>query len=178
MKRRPRGSGSIMRTPCGEYAIRYGPRAAPKYESGYRTKAEAEQRLTLVRADALRPPAPPATPKALRRMTACAPFKTARMGGGCEACGWKPPEPLTARALHVHHVIQVRDGGDDAETNLLLLCPNHHALAHAARRILSGLTTREAVIAALRRIDPAAERSTEGTQESERDALQRLDLTA
>jgi 5-methylcytosine-specific restriction endonuclease McrA len=33
--------------------------------------------------------------------------------------------------LHAHHVIPLAFGGDDAEANLVLLCPNHHAIAHA-----------------------------------------------
>jgi integrase len=52
MKRRPRGSGTVIREGAG-WAIRYGPRAAKKYEGGFRTRAEAERRLTLVRAEAM-----------------------------------------------------------------------------------------------------------------------------
>lgn len=52
MKRRPRGSGSIRKEGAG-YAIIFGPRKNPTYEAGFRTKAEAEARLTLLRSEAM-----------------------------------------------------------------------------------------------------------------------------
>jgi integrase len=52
MRRRPRGSGTIIRKGSG-WAIRYGPRGRQVYESGFRTRAEAENRLTLLRAEAM-----------------------------------------------------------------------------------------------------------------------------
>lgn len=52
MKRRPRGSGTIRKV-GSLYAVVYGPRSAPQYEGGFRTKAEAERRLTIIRAEAL-----------------------------------------------------------------------------------------------------------------------------
>jgi predicted restriction endonuclease len=32
-------------------------------------------------------------------------------------------------ALEIHHLRPVRLGGDDVVENLILLCPNHHAMA-------------------------------------------------
>lgn len=52
MKRRPRGSGTIRREGPG-FALIYGPRSAPIYEAGFRTKAEAERRIALLRAEAM-----------------------------------------------------------------------------------------------------------------------------
>lgn len=52
MRRRPRGSGTIRREGAS-WAIVYGPRAAPMYETGFRTKAEAERRLTILRAEVM-----------------------------------------------------------------------------------------------------------------------------
>lgn len=52
MRRRPRGSGTIRRV-GSSWAVITGPRARPKYEGGFRTKAEAENRLTLLRAEAM-----------------------------------------------------------------------------------------------------------------------------
>jgi integrase len=52
MKRRPKGSGTIRKR-GGFYSITYGTRAAPQHEGGFRTKAEAERRLTLIRAEAM-----------------------------------------------------------------------------------------------------------------------------
>jgi predicted HNH restriction endonuclease len=54
----------------------------------------------------------------------------------CEACGWRPPSLLDADdLLHAHHVHPVCAGGHDGASNLVLLCPNHHALAHQLGRL-------------------------------------------
>jgi integrase len=52
MRRRPRGSGTIVKK-GRTWGIRYGPRGATTYEGGFRTKLEAEQRLTLLRAESM-----------------------------------------------------------------------------------------------------------------------------
>lgn len=52
MRRRPRGAGTIVKK-GSTFGIRYGPRDASTYEGGFRTRLEAEQRLTLVRAEAM-----------------------------------------------------------------------------------------------------------------------------
>jgi integrase len=52
MRRRPRGSGTIRREGQA-WSIVYGPRSSPTYETGFRTKAEAERRLTLLRAEGM-----------------------------------------------------------------------------------------------------------------------------
>jgi 5-methylcytosine-specific restriction endonuclease McrA len=44
----------------------------------------------------------------------------------CELCGYA----LVPEILCVHHKIEVRDGGSDGEDNLIVLCPNCHALEH------------------------------------------------
>ena len=51
-------------------------------------------------------------------------------GDRCEACGWKAPQ-LLHRLLCVHHIVPVCRGGSHDRENLVLLCPNHHAIAHA-----------------------------------------------
>jgi hypothetical protein len=86
----------------------------------------------------------------------------------CEVCGWKPPDlgprPSHSSIIAVHHVIPDSHGGDDSEDKLVLLCPNHHAIAHAAWRMSlptpsrdrlpwNGPRTRAEVIAELRAID-------------------------
>ena len=52
----------------------------------------------------------------------------------CDVCGWKPPEPVIARGGHLiltaHHVVPLACGGSNREENLVVLCPNHHAIAH------------------------------------------------
>ena len=57
------------------------------------------------------------------------PFRIKAITDTCEYCGWKPPE---ARLLHVHHVTALAAGGSDTPDNIVVLCPNHHALAHYA----------------------------------------------
>lgn len=55
----------------------------------------------------------------------------------CSVCDWKPPGGEW-RMLHAHHVVPVRHGGSDEFSNLILLCPNCHALVH-----LSGVYPRK-----------------------------------
>lgn len=55
----------------------------------------------------------------------------------CDVCNWAPPLELLRgetrmlwRMMHAHHVVPVAAGGADQAGNLVLLCPNCHALAH------------------------------------------------
>lgn len=85
----------------------------------------------------------------------------------CEVCNWGPPPRLKSlgfklEALNIvqgHHIVPVSEGGPDTADNLVLLCPNHHALAHRVCVVYSktgktkywqGPTTREALIYELR----------------------------
>ena len=58
----------------------------------------------------------------------------------CQICDWQAPDFLQAMfgrssfAVNLHHVLPVACGGTDEPENLVLLCPNHHAIAD----ILSG----------------------------------------
>ena len=59
----------------------------------------------------------------------------------CEACGWQEPAAISRRyrsVVQAHHVIPVACGGSDADDNLVLLCPNHHAIAHRVGQVTSG----------------------------------------
>lgn len=49
----------------------------------------------------------------------------------CEVCGWVPRPPLGRRAINAHHLTPTTAGGSDLADNLIPLCPNCHALAHA-----------------------------------------------
>lgn len=60
----------------------------------------------------------------------------------CAVCGWRPPRALAdlgverrSSLLHLHHVVPHSCGGSDDADNLVLLCPNHHAIAHQLGRI-------------------------------------------
>jgi hypothetical protein len=85
----------------------------------------------------------------------------------CEVCGW-------TRHVHVHHMLPMSCGGTNDPDNLVTLCANHHADAHAEmaqfvevvsgeRRFRSGhgyagarlLVTRHGLIKHLRSIDRA-----------------------
>ena len=75
-----------------------------------------------------------------RRTGAVQRFRRARCATGrigCDACGWTAPERLRLKMendvalMHAHHVIPVICGGPDDESNLILLCRNCHAIAHA-----------------------------------------------
>lgn len=48
----------------------------------------------------------------------------------CVSCGWQTPDGLRT-LIHVHHVIPISAGGDDTTENMVVLCPNCHAIAHA-----------------------------------------------
>jgi hypothetical protein len=41
-------------------------------------------------------------------------------------CSWPPDNRVSCE---IHHIIAVKDGGDEAEGNKVCLCPNHHAEA-------------------------------------------------
>lgn len=45
----------------------------------------------------------------------------------CQHCAWKPPK---ASMLHAHHITPRSCGGSDDQKNLIVLCPNCHAIAH------------------------------------------------
>lgn len=50
---------------------------------------------------------------------------------GCEGCG----RSKALGALHMHHKLPVSEGGDNRRDNLIFLCPNCHADAHAKMRL-------------------------------------------
>lgn len=71
--------------------------------------------------------------------------------GGCAICGWSIPswKPGYERhepsyGCHVHHIINVCDGGSEESHNLILLCPNCHKMAHVG--LLSKEKLREHVL--------------------------------
>lgn len=79
-----------------------------------------------------------------------------RRGAACEVCGWRPRPPLRDTACNAHHVRPRSEGGDDSDENRIILCPNHHAVAHALHRERPA-TDRADLIAQLRAWDAAAD---------------------
>ena len=59
----------------------------------------------------------------------------------CRICGFD-------LAIHAHHIIHIKDGGTNSLENLITLCPNHHALAHA------GMLDNETMILAIKSDQP------------------------
>ena len=56
--------------------------------------------------------------------------KMKQKAGKCAQCGWhEVPE-----VLHVHHLRPREYGGGDEPENLIVLCPNCHAVAHKILR--------------------------------------------
>jgi hypothetical protein len=55
----------------------------------------------------------------------------------CAICGWIitlgyfKNKWFRSGGNEIHHIKSIKDGGTDIENNLILLCPNHHKLAHA-----------------------------------------------
>jgi len=64
-----------------------------------------------------------------------------RDGFTCMICGFD-------QFVHAHHITPRKDGGSNAMTNLITLCPNHHAMAHA------GLLTPSEMMEALANAGP------------------------
>lgn len=89
--------------------------------------------------------------------------------GNCEACGWAPPLALDgcggipgSELLHAHHIRPVSCLGSDYPTNIVVLCPNCHAIAHRitlarrdvfGKRRYVGPQTREDMLGRLRLLD-------------------------
>lgn len=48
-------------------------------------------------------------------------------GEACEVCAQRMPDPSL---INAHHVVPVADGGGDEDSNIALVCPNCHAIAH------------------------------------------------
>lgn len=61
----------------------------------------------------------------------------------CTVCGWSVPAAVrdsdTSKAVHLHHVVPIASGGGDEASNLVLLCPNHHTVAHRIGTLRNGL---------------------------------------
>ncbi|AWU95589.1 HNH endonuclease [Azospirillum ramasamyi] len=50
--------------------------------------------------------------------------------GRCQICEWAPRARYGADICEGHHVRWLSRGGDDALTNMVLICPNHHRAIH------------------------------------------------
>jgi hypothetical protein len=50
--------------------------------------------------------------------------------GECQICGWAPRNRYGTELCEAHHVRWLSRGGDDALTNLVLVCPNRHRVIH------------------------------------------------
>jgi hypothetical protein len=84
-------------------------------------------------------------PESLRDSAVVARFKAKMADAGksrCQVCRWKPPRGLAAlhddasSMLHAHHVVPIACGGADRESNLVLVCPTHHAISHKLGRMV------------------------------------------
>lgn len=56
-------------------------------------------------------------------------------GGKCAICGFD-------EVIEVHHIVPRRIGGTDELDNLIVLCPNHHALADRGMIVINKLRER------------------------------------
>jgi hypothetical protein len=50
--------------------------------------------------------------------------------GRCQVCEFDPRIRYAQEICHVHHVVWLSRGGDNDRSNLVVLCPNHHAIVH------------------------------------------------
>jgi predicted HNH restriction endonuclease len=51
----------------------------------------------------------------------------------CQICGFD-------LVVHAHHIVPVKNGGSNHLSNLITLCPNHHAMAHAGLLSIEEMT--------------------------------------
>lgn len=56
-----------------------------------------------------------------------------RYAGRCQLCAFSPRVVYGVSAAHAHHIVYLSRGGNDILDNLVLLCPNHHDVIHAAQ---------------------------------------------
>lgn len=52
-----------------------------------------------------------------------------RAGYKCEICGWQYA-PQSGIALTAHHILEVKNGGDNSDENLICLCERCHRIVH------------------------------------------------
>lgn len=50
--------------------------------------------------------------------------------GRCQVCAFDPLSVYGVNATHTHHIHYLSRGGLDVLENLILVCPNHHAVIH------------------------------------------------
>ncbi len=50
--------------------------------------------------------------------------------GRCQVCEYDPRIRYAQEICHVHHVVWLSRGGENDRSNLMVLCPNHHAIVH------------------------------------------------
>lgn len=53
-----------------------------------------------------------------------------RYHGRCQICAWEPRTLYGTDVCETHHIQWLSRGGYDTESNLVLLCPNHHRAIH------------------------------------------------
>lgn len=51
--------------------------------------------------------------------------------GRCQICLWDPRGTYGSDGCHAHHLQWLSRGGADARDNMVLICPNHHAVIHS-----------------------------------------------
>lgn len=56
-------------------------------------------------------------------------------GGRCQICGFDPLLIYQVEVCHAHHLVYLSRGGEDSIENMVLLCPNHHAIIHATNAV-------------------------------------------
>jgi 5-methylcytosine-specific restriction protein A len=68
--------------------------------------------------------------RALRRDARLVTVLRELYNGRCQICAWDPPHRYGAEICEGHHLRWLSRGGDDAVSNMVLLCPNHHRAVH------------------------------------------------
>ncbi len=61
-----------------------------------------------------------------------------RDGKKCQDCGWEPEGEYQTRRLHVHHIVERDNGGQNDPGNLVTLCWQCHLARHPKEKGLAG----------------------------------------
>ena len=133
-KRRKWRTGSVIAPGklATTWTVRWRENGVRKTLSGFLSESDAAIWLSR-KMDAIHRPPPMPKPRTKGRRQVQ--YQKAKVGHlACERCGYRPPTFWAEKILHVHHIVPVSFGGGDEPSNLVVICPNCHALAHTLTR--------------------------------------------
>jgi len=146
--RREKGTGSIVQRKDGLWMGSYSAKGEGRKTIYDNTRDAVEVRLSVLidRQKNKKDETPRMRDNRQRQL-----FKSEAKAKGrlvCEVCGWDGggfPEMVEA-----HHIIPFKCGGQVTDENIILLCPNHHALIHKLIKFKDIGTCKGSIVITLR----------------------------